>query len=92
MAYKLSSTVVIDDNGMVDWNSLANRPSMLGGIAIGTIGNCFSSGIDGSANCNYPRASSSSSWSGTTKVLNLSQWRESPANLCWNCLCWNCTC
>ena len=40
MAYKVGTTIVIDDSGNVDWSRIANKPAIgTGDISVGTVGN-----------------------------------------------------
>lgn len=81
MTYKITGTIVIDDDGKIDWSAIANRPAYITALTIGTVTNCIP------ADCSADTLSASGSIAGTTKTLTFSQTSGSG-----NCVCSNCAC
>ncbi|WP_375568352.1 hypothetical protein ABWH93_12230 [Seohaeicola saemankumensis] len=91
MAYKVGTTIVIDDAGLVDWARIANKPAIGSGTltAVTLTNTSPSSGADivskpnaWSANCYVE----SLSGGGTSGAVNITANRRS-----FNCNC-NCRC
>jgi hypothetical protein len=91
MAYKVGTTVVIDDSGLVDWARIANKPSIGNGTitAVSVANAAPSSGINinnAGSNCSANCYVDSLSGGGTTGAVTVTAVRRT-----FNCAC-QCRC
>ena len=93
MAYKVGTTIVIDDSGNVDWSRIANKPAA--GVAEVSVGNTSPSGgiflthsLGQQWNCNCVQNCyvESLTGGGSSGIVSVSAVRRS-----FNCNC-NCNC